>query len=372
MKLTPHQKKIVEKIIAGEVYDISSYLKVFEKGHEQKYDHDIIQATFDKVEIGKTYLFREEVSYYYTDIYDQVGAVTKSFRVPNTTTYEFKDHPLSVPIKAEIEMKIKPETIEFRGTNYKFNFLDRGYFVADDFNDIKDFIALWSYLKREALVIEVQKTIETNDLSVFFELTPQKVSSDNNPYWRTHCEEVSDTENETIPKLNVSFLPYQDAQNYIEHAWKMNEEHLTMCDEFIGRKLLTTSSLKIYSQSKYRTVEERSIRSNLIVAWVAVAISVISVVLGNIIPMLGVQETDYLGSINQQVASIESRIKNDTYNQKIIAELSEIKSTLADISKSIENSETENFSYTLDTLSKQIEELNKLLSEQLSSSSAAE
>lgn len=372
MKLTPHQKKIVKEIVAGRVYDIPSYLKVFEKGHEQKYDPAKIQDTFDKVEIGKTYLFREESSYYYTDIYDQEGAVFKSFRVPNTSTYEFKDYPLSVPIKAEIKMKIKPETIDFCGRNYTFNFLDRGYFVADDFNDIKDFIALWSYLKREALVIEVQKPVETDDLSVFFELMPQKVSSDNNPCWCTLYEEVSDTENEAIPKLNVSFLPYQDAQNYIEHAWKMNEEHLTMCDEFIGRKLLTTSSLKIYSQSKYRTVEERSIRSNLIVAWVAVAISVISVILGNIIPMLGVQETDYLGSINQQVASIEAHIKNDTDNQEIIAELSEIKFALVNISKSIEHSETENLSYTLYTLSKQIEELNKLLSEQISSLSVTE
>ena len=43
MKLTSHQKKIVDKIIHGEVFDIASYLKVFAKGHTQQYDPEDLQ-----------------------------------------------------------------------------------------------------------------------------------------------------------------------------------------------------------------------------------------------------------------------------------------------------------------------------------------
>lgn len=57
MKLTPYQKRIVDKIIDGEVYDIPSYLRVFGKGTEQQYDPTEIQATFEEYENGMTYIF---------------------------------------------------------------------------------------------------------------------------------------------------------------------------------------------------------------------------------------------------------------------------------------------------------------------------
>lgn len=145
MKLTPHQKEIVEEIIKERVVDIPSYLRVFNKGRNQQYDSFAIQEAFDKVEAGKTYLFREDNAYYYTDIYDCNGKVSGSFRGPNTMTYEFKENPLSAPVKARLEMRVKPERVEYQGKNYSFNFLEKNYLIADTFDDIKDFIALWSY-----------------------------------------------------------------------------------------------------------------------------------------------------------------------------------------------------------------------------------
>ena len=52
MKLTPHQEKIIEAIIAKDVYDIPSYLEHFKKSHAQQYDFDTIKAVFEQYEDG--------------------------------------------------------------------------------------------------------------------------------------------------------------------------------------------------------------------------------------------------------------------------------------------------------------------------------
>ena len=50
MKLTLHQEKIIEAIIDGDVYDITSYLAFFNKAHHQQYDLDEINSVFEKCE----------------------------------------------------------------------------------------------------------------------------------------------------------------------------------------------------------------------------------------------------------------------------------------------------------------------------------
>lgn len=55
MKLTKHQKQIVDAIIKGTVYDIPSYLKEFQKWHLRKYDLSRPIAKFTEKEGGKRY-----------------------------------------------------------------------------------------------------------------------------------------------------------------------------------------------------------------------------------------------------------------------------------------------------------------------------
>ena len=37
-------------------------------------------------------------------------------------TYVFRENPLTVPVKADIKMKISPETVNYAGKSYSFNF----------------------------------------------------------------------------------------------------------------------------------------------------------------------------------------------------------------------------------------------------------
>jgi len=363
MKLTPHQEAIVEKIIEGSVYDIPSYLEIFEKGHKHQYNEKEIQSTFQKLESGKTYSFKEKNSYYYTEVFDNNASLIETLPVPNKSTYEFRDYPLLTPVKAELEMNIKPETIIFKEKSYSFNFLNEEIFVADNFDDILDFIALWAYLIQEALVIEVSKPIETKDLSIFFEKTQPDSICQTSPYWKRKRVINPAATPDTLPTLIESLAPYKSASDYILNPLKPNTEHLTWCEKYIGKKLIATSSLRTYSQNKYQTFEEVSQHKNLFIAKVAVVISVISVLIGNIFPLFGKQETDYLNVINQQLTNIESKLNNSTTNQNILVQLNEISSSINNIKIHTD---------PLNDILNQIEELCELLSKQSTESNSTE
>lgn len=331
MKLTTHQEKIVEAIIDGKVYDILSYLKYFNKAHEQKYDINHIKRVFDASENGRTYMFRaDSAASYCTDVYDDKGNITVTLPICKKMTYTFKEYPISSPVKAKLNEHIKKEKVEYDNTVYDFDFLKNSYIVADNFDDIVDFITLWAYLKREALILEVNKSVSAEDISIFFETKEQKINPDSIPDWKVSFEILSEGTDTELPKGIHHHLPTKDATYYVEKAWKFNSEHFTTCNDFIDKKIIASSALHIFKQKKFKTVEQISQRKNLFVAWFAVAISVISIIIGNIMPLFQPKDTDYLDEINQRISVIEESITNNQ-DEQIIKEINDIKEVLKKI-----------------------------------------
>ena len=145
MKPTKHQEQIVDKIVEGKVYDITSYLKEFGKAHAQKYDVQEIKKTFESVEEGKRYSFTEKESYYYTQVYDALGKIVRTYEVAETLTYWFKEYPIVKPVKAKLTDSITKPVVQYKDHKYTFDFC-KNVLVADSFEDIKEFIALWQIL----------------------------------------------------------------------------------------------------------------------------------------------------------------------------------------------------------------------------------
>lgn len=356
MKLTSHQKKIIDAIITKKVYDIPSYLEQFGKMHLQQYDFDEIHTVFKQMENGRTYMFRKGTdSYYYTDVFDRNGNKCASYRVPNTTTYEFVDYPMATPVKAQLNRKINVECYQNGPTRFVFDFLKEAYPVADSFDDIIDFITLWSYLKREALILEVDKPVSKNDICIFFEKKDQKISPNSNPYWSRHYNILSDETEEEPLESECYLLPEKEAKHFIAQAWKLNEENLLTCSEFIGKKIIPSSELRVYQQKRFKTVEQVANSRNLFVAWFAVFISVITVMIG-CIP----QEPDYLSIISTQISSINDSIKSDTIDEEILQELQNISDSLAELSK---QQLTKEDIAVFENLSLQLEEISTIISE---------
>ena len=361
MKLTFHQKRIIDAIISKKVYDIPSYLEYFDKLHQHQYDFEKIREVFEQSENGRTYLFRKgDDAYYYTDTYDCQGNICNACRVPNTSTYEFVDYPISDPVKAHLNTRVNVEVYEVEDTKFSFDFMKESYPVADSFDDIIDFITLWSYLKREALILEVDKPISKKDISIFFELKDQEIAPNTSPYWSRYYT-ITSGESEDGPVESECYLrPEKEARHYITQAWKLNKENLLTCSSFIDKKIIASSELRVYQQKKFKTVEQIANRRNLLVAWIAVFISLISVFVGTIMPLFKPQETDYLSIIGTQVEAIEESVKNKTIDEKLLQELESISISLSEISQQQLSKED---LAVLENLQKQLEELNAYLSE---------
>ena len=71
-----------------------------------------------------------------------------------------------------------------------------------------------------------------------------------------------------------------------------------------------------------------SVKANLRIARIAVIISVISVLIGNILPLFQKQDTEYLAEISEKIAVIEENIKENNSNSEIVDELTEIRNDL--------------------------------------------
>ena len=362
MKLTKKQKCIVDKIISGEVYDIPSYLRVFNKGREQQYDASVIQATFDRCENGMTYFFRKtDGNVFYTDIYNEQEVLIKTLPVANEFTSDLHSNPISERVKAELDMKIPPEHVHCAGKSFHLDFLKKPQFVADSFDSIKDFVALWSYLRKEALVFEGSKQIREDDISIFFEFVDQELLPQENPHWKAKHEIESKTNDDSLPLLRTEMVPNKKANCYLEKAWKFNQDQFDMCSDYIGVKMMATSELKNYQQNKYRTEEQEGQRKNLIVAWIAVGISVVSVLVGNIYPVFQKSETDYLNMINRQLTEIEEIIAENDTRQEVLNNHLEINKKLEDITKLLEQLSSEETSEALGVIISNVEKIHDSL-----------
>ena len=164
-----------------------------------------------------------------------------------------------------------------------------------------------------------------------FFLKSQKIRKESNPTWSltTVVDSIGEAVNET--ESHSELVPYKNINDYIEKIWAINDENLKACEEFLDKKIISTGALKVYKQKKYKTVEELSVKANLWVAVIAVIISVVSVVIGNILPLFQKQDTEYLDEISQKISVMEKLINEDNNSSEITDEIKEIRNDLKDI-----------------------------------------
>ena len=359
MRLNSHQKEIVDAIIAGDVFDIKSYLLKFGKAKKQKYSEEELISIFKQYEDGKKYFYEEIDSNYFTNIFDSQGNHLERQAIPyiNIRHYPFREYPIFAPVEAMPIKDIKSEVVEFNGQSYRFDFFKNEFWVATDFKDIQDFIILWYYLKKENLIIEVSKRIELDDLGVLFEQQPQKLDPPTTPQWdRRLVINVPDNVKGKSTTEGIYVMPTKSLNEYIANRWKMNQEHLTMCSEYIGKKILPTEKLSLFAKHFYITSEEWQYRIPLYISIIALIVSIIPMIQSWTVK----SESDYLSEINQQLNVIERKIESDLCSQDVLSELIEIKDELADISKQFDSDDSAEI---IANLTSQIEELNRLLSE---------
>lgn len=354
MKLNRHQKEIISKILSKDIYDITSYLTCFNLCHIEKYDMEKLEKEFLKFENGKQYKVMKNGHSTKKIVNKTVNAGTLPMTLPqifprtdiSDDEWEYK--------KAKFIPHTKPIEYEFEDQKFTFDF-DTGVNILNDFNNLIDFFTLWNYLKQESLIFEVDKQISTTDIGLFFEPTTlhkkEKVSIN---IEKDYVELPKDSKvGELINKFKSDILdevPTHTAIEFTDRTWIINEENLTMSREFIGKKFIPSSSLHIYSKCGYKTKEERAQRNNLAVAWIAVIISIISILASSLLDKTPKQ----LDSITEQLEEIKS-ITNQIENE----DFQKIKTSIENVEEIVDKLDADD--NTLDEIKEEIIEIKKSL-----------
>lgn len=369
MKLTMHERKIVSRINKGEIWDIPSYLLSFRKGRDQAYDMDAIRSKFADDENGKKY---------------KVMRDGKSLLTTTHSAMEIMGHTLYTPLpilrnesdiaddewtlrEAELDDKIPPSTFNYKEQEFIIDFQE-GAFVADDFKDILNFIRLWSYLRRENLIFEVDKPISKDEISMLYETVPcrrKRPSAQIKVEWDGRPIKDEEVAILTPVRSIHQTVPTRHAEEFMDTDWKINEDHLTMCREFLGKKMYPTEASHNYAANNYRTPDEVHRNLNSIVAVAALLISVLSFFYGLLQPSNTYQPV--LDNLTQQISEIRGTLDNISTNQPSADEVEKIYEKLGSIEESLANAENSGIYSEIGELAADIEEIRNILAEEFPS-----
>jgi hypothetical protein len=347
MKLSKHQKKIVDAIINGTVYDIPSYLKTFQKWHICKYNLTRPTEKFEQEEGGKQYkvIVDREKAYVKSTIPMNMGIMgTHNFE------HEFLKKAEDIPDDAweyrgaELVRDIKPIEIEYCGEKFSFDFMETGVNVADNFDDVVEFMSLWAYLRQESLVLEVPKDVTSDDIGILFEL--KKKAPEKDKPFIIHKDTLSESSTNPIERIIIDSSefypspPMFQLSSYMDEEWILNNEYKKTCEEYIGRKILPTEKLRVFAKQLYTTSNEWQYRIPLIISVIALIVSFLPIIQA----LLPSNEPDYLSQINQKVEKIETLIETDVSDDSdldvIQKKLTEILKTITEINSSEKSEET--------------------------------
>lgn len=359
MKLSKHQKQIVDAIIEGKVFDIPSYLREFNKWHLCKYDLSRPLAKFEKEEGDKQYKVIVDKDKFYIQTKSPMNTGFGTYYVDMSIPRKPEDIPDDSweYKKAELIRNIKPVEIEYNGESFAFDFVEAGVYVADDFGDIIEFMGLWAYLSKESLILEVPRDVTADDFGILFELKPKKpkpeipfvIHRDKNPNSSAKpITRITGDLDEFYPSPPVFLL-----SSYMDEEWTINGEHQKNCEEYIGRKILPTGKLKTFKQQLYTTADEWQYRIPLFISIVALTLSFLPVV-QSFFPS---KEADYLAQISQQITAIEQSVQDETFSDDIW----EIRDKLSGISEVVDDMRSNYNAEAVDTLVEQLDRLNDWL-----------
>lgn len=366
MKLTAHERKIVSRINKGEIYDIPSYLRSFGKGRNQAYDMDDIRNKFSADENGKQYKVLKD---------------GHSLFISTHSTQYVMGHPIHTPLlmprtesditddewtlcEARLENKIPPSVFTYDEQEFTVDF-QKGAFVADNFQDILTFIRLWSYLRHENLVFEVSQPVSQDEISMLYESVPyskKRRSTKIKIEWDKQPGEDDGTE-KLKPVTDIhQTVPTRRAEEFIDTEWKMNEDHLMMCREFLGKKMYPTEASHNFAANNYRTPDEVHRNLNSVVAVAALFISVLTFFYGLLHP--GNTYQPALDNLTQQLAEIQIALDDIGNNPLPLEQIDQIYEKLERIEESLSTTESNGVYSKIEKLATDIEEIRSILGEQ--------
>ena len=249
MRFTKRQKEIIQKIGSGEIWDLFSFVKVFQSQRTARYDWKLVQQAFRADPKAQEHYCAKKLSPTPANLIPADVFVEK-------LRQKIIDPSEYVRLPAELKKTCAKQEETVLESSFSFDFY-QGVPIAASFEELVEFLAIWQLLRRYGLVLDVPQPLTAETVGLFFEESdPDEIP----PF-------VADENSET--------LCFSDRRYLTGRIYRLSRDHLAICQEFLGRRLYPAPGLKLFIQNRFRTQDEVSQSRSLLVTVLAILVSFI-------------------------------------------------------------------------------------------------
>lgn len=283
--LNEKEKEIIRLIQRKEITDILSYIKYYNLGTEICFQESDINEKFNELFGGKEYTIRHNR--------DKSIFLDKRCIIEDIDKDTSKCQPYLTFEQCKRQKVSANENI-----SYEYN-LFKPIYICEDIDKILQFIAVWQYLKSERLVIELPKSCEKEDFSLF--LSKEYIK---------HPEITIDEENLNFDSMRIF------ADSFMDWKLTLNKTNFELCCPYLCKKIYPTLALDTFIEKNYRTKEDINESRNFIIALVSVIVAVVTSLASLFISLSGHDYSQELNNINTSLQNICSEsTEKDSINE---------------------------------------------------------
>ena len=245
-RFNQRHKQIIKMISCGEISDITTFVKKFITFKECCYKIEKITETKKKYLEKKEFVHKE----YEKQLRENNPKYELLSKIDVTKIYSDLGINLS-NINKDINKEkpfIKHEHFNRSrvvcGKEYSFDLLNECVLVSHDFRgELFDFLIVWVYLKRECLILEVEKEVCKGDIEFFF---TERDNGKGDEYLKKSL-----TDNIIYPMYNGS------DENFSDTLIEFEDELLLIAEAFINKKIIPTPDLNLFVNDEFKTTQEK-------------------------------------------------------------------------------------------------------------------
>jgi hypothetical protein len=282
--LSEKEKEIIRLIQKKEITDILSFIKYYNLGTEICFhDSDIIEE-FNKVFKGKEYIIHHNQ--------DKSIFLDKRCIIEDIDKNTSKCKPYLSFAQCKYQELCANETISFRYDLYK------PIYICENMDRILQFIAVWQYLENERLVIELPKSCEKEDFSLFLSKENIKLP-----------EVTINEENLNLESMKVF------ADSFMDWKLTLNKTNFELCYPYLCKKIYPTLALDTFIEKDFKTKSDIIENHNFMIALVGVIVAIATSLASLFISLSDQDYTHELNDINDSLKNIYTELNTEKKSQ---------------------------------------------------------
>lgn len=250
MKFSKNQKKIIKLIADGKVNDITSCMRICGFTQKVELNKSSIEKEIKRSDLWKEYKVLRNDFTLFSNEKSKKGFIKLTSICEDDYTYEY-------PV---LDYNSFLKQVDAANKTYEVDFTEPRI-ISKNMDIIYDLVLVWKYLIDNSLILEVEKEVSADDISIFYTLKRKK------------C--VFTIEGILRDDQYYRNTPRIDAEKVISNNLEFMTDYGLICESKINKKIVATPELDLFIKKGFKTREDLFNRHTVIVAWLAIIISVI-------------------------------------------------------------------------------------------------